>query len=244
MDETRAPPIQNKKEEQQMERKNVSDKRMSIIVFVVVLTTVLGFAAFIHAALVTYQFSGTVTSVDSVLSDFPDVLQGLQAGDSIVGSYSYDGATAPSTNPFSSGVYKEATFYEVPNTFSLAIKGTSIPIGGSMLQIFVWNNFDPLGSGGSYDGYTVQNTFTRSLPYYLNFGNIIYPSATFDDESLPVTSLPGGVFGFHNSSLSATYLEASFGTLVPTNPVPLPPSLFLLAPGLVGLVIARRKYKR
>ena len=221
-----------------MERITAREKRMSVIILVAVLTAVFGFAAFSDAALVSYQFSGTVTKMDSQLSGFPTVLQGIQVGDSVVGSYSYDAATPPSTNSFPS-YYGLATFYQVPNTFSLTINSTSIPIGGSKLAVFVWN--DDSGK----DGFKVQNTLSGGLPYYLNFGAYGgLPSTTFSDESLPTSSIPGTLFGLYNSALSATYLEATFGTLTPSNPVPLPPSLFLLAPGLVGLVIARRKYKR
>jgi hypothetical protein len=55
-----------------------------------------------QAALVTYPFSGTVTGVSPSQQGFPSSLQGVQAGDTLTGSYTYDSATPSSPNPFAS----------------------------------------------------------------------------------------------------------------------------------------------
>jgi len=211
---------------------------MGIFVFLAALTAVTGIAALANAALVTYEFSGAVTSVYP--GTLPTELQGIAVGDSVTGSYTYDGATSSSPNYTDPSIpfFGSATLYQVPNTFSLKIDSASIPTGGSTL--FVWVRNNP-------DGYVIQNVANIGLPYYVQLGTQSLPDDTFSDEFLPTASItPIDNFFLHiyNPSLTNFYLTASIGPLAATNPVPIPPPVWLLGSGLVGLVAIRRKFRK
>jgi len=209
---------------------------MAIFVFVAVLTAVTGIAAFSDAALVIYEFSGEVTSVYS--GALPTELQGIAVGDSVTGSYAYDGATSSSPNYVDPSVpfFGSATPYQVPNTFSLTIDSSSIPIGGGTL--FVWVRNDP-------DGYIVQTVGNSGLPYYVQLGTQSLPDDTFSNVFLPTASITSSTFFYiYNTSLTELYLTASIGPLAATNPVPVPPTVWLLGSGLVGLAAIRRRMKK
>lgn len=209
------------------------------------LTLIVGLIIPVQAALVQFDFSGSVSSINSALPGFPSSYLGsANVGDPVSGRVTYDSATSSSTNPFSGNPdYATATFYQVPNTFSLTIDSVSLPIGGSTLAIFVWNGNSPLSSGS--DAFKIQNTMVGGQPYYLNFGNMALGSSTFNNTSLPETSISSPfVFEIRNSDLSGVYLTGNISGLTASNPVPIPPAAWLLGSGLVGLVAFRRKFRK
>jgi hypothetical protein len=224
--------------------KNNTGNKLRVLVFITALTAVLGFTTLTNAALVTYQFSGTITGVYPSEPGFPSILQAVQVGNTFTGSYSYDSATPPSPSPYGGLPYASGTHYQVPNTLSLTINNISIPIWGNTLDVFVWNNVSLFPSYPNHDGYYVTQSRTLSDPYFIDLGNWLLPSSTFSDGSLPVTSITPGVFNFYGQPGNISYLDGSMGTIVATNPVPIPPAIWIFGPGLLGLLGMRKKLSK
>ncbi len=192
------------------------------------------------AVVTTYDFTGQVTYVaDPMVLIPPAVLSGIAVGDPIVGSFSYDAATSPSTNPFaSSPQFGSATYYEIPNTFSLAINDASIPITTEKFHVFVWNDAPSLGD---HDGIVITN-MGMPTSYFFTVGVTNLPSDTFNDDSLPTTSI-NGILALEKYT-SDDYLRGSAGMVASTSPVPIPPAIWLFGSGLVGLVGLRRRCRK
>ncbi len=215
---------------------------LSIVVSVLALSL---YAAPSVALVTTYEFTGTVTAVNSGQPGFPAILSGIDAGDSIVGSFSYDAATSSSTNPFGGDpaswgynpVFAPATYYEIPNTLLLTIGGTSIPTDTSTLQVLVWND-EPILS--DYDGFMVRSMLGTTCIFSISSTTL--PSSTFNDESLPTTSINNAGLAFKNYR-AEDYVAGNVGTLA-ASPVPIPPAIWLFGSGLVGLVGLKRRGRK
>jgi len=240
-----------------MKTKGDTCSRTKVFIIIAVLTVILGFTALANAVIVTYQFSGTITSVYQSASGFPSILQGIQAGDTFTGTYSYDSATLSSATPYPNDVpYNSATHYEIPNTLSLTIGNVSIPLFGSILDIFVWNDanlYSELGITYPHedknDGYYVSQRRNGSNPYFIDLGNWLLPSGTFSDGSLPTTSIAPanlllyGQYGY--LGYSPLYLDGNIETMTVTaNSVPIPPAIWMFGPSLLGLIGIRKKFRK
>jgi hypothetical protein len=172
------------------------------------------------ADIVTYQGTGSISSINQT-TGFPSSLQSVKVGDPVFVTFSYDSTISSSVNPVSyNPKYAGATYYIIPNTFSMTINGIPLPIGGNNLSVWVWNNDSDDYNFGD-DGIEIMNTLS-SQPYYLNFGNLMLPPNTFNNESLPTSSFGPIAFGIYNSTLSSTYLWGDFTWLTASNSAPTP----------------------
>lgn len=197
-------------------------------------------AAGAQAAIITYSFGGTVTSVNTGDPGFLPALAGVTAGDSFNGTLTYETATAPSANPFG-GVFGTATFYQ-PGSFSFSVTTDGVTLNswtGSQ-SAFVWNDEATLG-GCCNDGLLFTNITTFPNTQY-QLGNLLLSAGILATDALPDTSLSGGyVFDLRSAGSGTAWLTGNVVGGLQVSAVPLPAAAWLFGSGAMSLLgIARR----
>jgi hypothetical protein len=203
-----------------------------------------------HAAAVTYDFTGVVTSSSGFFSN-------ALVGEQITGTYTFDlGAANPSQSSGAIG--------PPPSTFLASSYGGtrySLPAPGSVFAstavvgaIPEYSSFPP----ESYDyaakssveasssGYTASERVDYDQVFYASSGFAISTPDYYTAAGLPLSGLTG------TPALSAAgYLDAADGSLtyqitsLQLQPVPLPAALLLLLSGLGGFgALVGRGYSR
>src|SRR5262249_18472641 len=112
----------------------------------------------IHAIEITYDFSTTVSFVNSGATGFPASLNGVSVNDPLMGTFQYDADSPAAANPLG-GVFQLATYYPLTNaSISINVAGAVFDTWGGPLAALVWNN-DPTSAfpPGIYDGLLFTN---------------------------------------------------------------------------------------
>jgi hypothetical protein len=146
---------------------------------------------------VTYEFSTTISYVNSGAGGFPESLNAATVGDPITGRIQYEADSPAAANPLG-GVFQLATYYPLNNvTVSIDVGGVVFDSWTGTLAALVWND-DPTSASlpGLYDGLLYVN-ITSPQDTRFKIGNLILPADTFLDETLP----SGPVTGIHSLEL-------------------------------------------
>lgn len=202
-----------------------------------------------QAVSVSFDFSGTVNSVNTAASGFDPSLAGVTNGTSVTATVTFSGPSTPSANPFS-GIFADATLYSYTSyTISATVAGVGTFNGTSgNLGAFVWDNAASISGN---DGLLFTNVaFVNDLQIQL--GNTLLSTSTFSNEDLPLADVPGfflvslGASGSAQSWLTAVGTGLTFHDLSVTASVPEPASLALLMAGMAvaGAMGPRRRRQR
>jgi len=138
---------------------------------------------------VTYQFTGDVLHVNPAAAGFPAALAGVQTGDPITGTFTYDTASPVTPTSFGSP-YDAGTHYALTNaSFSFTIGSVTLDTWTGTLDAFVWN--DKLTTTATpTDGLLFASVTTPGSAQF-RLGNLILPTSAFSNEALPSADLPG-----------------------------------------------------
>ncbi|MBA4419378.1 MAG: hypothetical protein C0392_15960 [Syntrophus sp. (in: bacteria)] len=219
------------REDNNDEWKDRQGKNMKKIMLVTLLLIVLGFSSVAHAAL--------ITSIDrSVIGP------GGTYQNSSLGTFQADasGWQSSQVSP------PEGTVYE--QRYSLATQNTSIQNSNGVLTV--------QGSGvGTGDPYrdtigvsTLTVTFTPQTNATFSWSGSYWPTTNFSgdpaDLGLSHTLIANQSYTVHAFTSWATSNNWTISLTVTEQaaPVPIPPTLWLLGSGLIGLVGLRRKFKK
>lgn len=208
--------------------------------------------SFAHASSITFNFAGTVTSVDSILSS------SFTTGQTLSGSYTFDSLATNTGLDSQHGRYSPSVSNSL--TFSVGTYSggrTGSPLSGD--QVAVWNDvpigppnsidlYQPIWGGGGLgpaiatsSGMAVSLLFTLAL---IDDGN---PPTALTGIGLPVT--PPSLVAFNNANLwqlqylvgTDVFVVQGDLTSLDLAPVPEPITMFLGGTGLLTLAYAGRR---
>ena len=202
-----------------------------------------------EAALVSYNFSGAITTASDPLASF-----GISPGDTFAGSFTYD----TSLSVVSSGpgnVLYEQPVPIAPSALSVTVNGVQYAAANSSapLRIQVTNN-----AGGLQDQFVYHTVFAGSLVQPLSgsypFSNMALSlhdssgtvfSSTAIPSSLDLTDFDVAMFSINLSQdLGDPASETLFlGTITWLTSVPEPGSLMLMLTALPLIGLARRRLR-
>lgn len=179
-------------------------------------------------------------TINPAAPGFPASLTGVTAGAPVTGLLTFDSATLPSANPFSSSpFFGAATYYVLPGaTMSLDIAGGGFNSWSGSFAAFVWDGTMP----GGNDGVIFTNLGGPSQAQF-QVGNTALGAAAFSSTALPSSQSFGpllvdlGLSGNGNRWLTSAVFTA-------TQPVPEPASVAMMAVGLAGLLLAVQRHGR
>lgn len=181
----------------------------------------------------TWTLSAQVLVVNPGATGFPLALTGLNVGDSVTATLSYDTVPAAATNSFS-GSFGQASLYKTSAfTFTLATHGATLTSWSSLaLHAFVWDN-DMISSSPS-DGLLFTNVPFFGSPSF-QLGNLLLNTSTFSSEALPQASVPGLML-IEAGQQGIPWFTAQGSTLqFNASVVPEPAAAWLWLAGLAGL---------
>jgi hypothetical protein len=145
-----------------------------------------------------------------------------------------------------------AQLFKANETFSVAGVGIYGGIPSGTYEVVIYSSDGQSAGGGlgkSWNDISVSFTFTQDSFYVVNWrlpsggwidGSLDY----YDNAALPKTIGPLTLLtGFSGAGANdGNAYDANFRYEI--SAVPVPPSLLLLAPGLVGLAAVRRRFKK
>jgi len=201
---------------------------MKKIMFVVLLAVVLGFSGLAHAALIDngnhliYDTDLHITYYDAPASlrswsDSTAWAAGLTIGNTVAGSWRLPTGTG--------------------NTWSYAGEM------GHLYHIELGNTYDPMNPSTYYN----RGPFTNMVPY--DYGNIYWLSNTAvssnHDKLAWLFSFPDGALAMQTQDRLFSAMAVHDGNIVGApSSVPIPPTIWLLGSGLIGLVGLRRRFTK
>jgi hypothetical protein len=203
-----------------------------------------------HAAPITFNFSGTVTSIDDPLNAFA----GVVAGTTFSGSYTFE-STTPDAAP---GDPTDGRYAGAITAFSLTIGGHSLFGPGDDLSPNQIRVRDNTGATGNIDSYNVL----ADLQNYGGYSDIDVlrlggqgPNTVFGSDALPLTpdffaSLAVTFFrlvlyeGSGPTKVQAGLIDGTLTSMTTTTSVPEPSTLGMLGLAMIGLALMRRRYAR
>ncbi len=195
------------------------------------------------ATVVTYEFEGLVTDLTAGLGLFGSP---VSTGDVFTGRFSYETGAG---NPDQNTADAERGFY---NLTSFELDGTLLSITG--VGITTFNSLTPtiFPATPPDDEFRILLSVENN-PYSGPVGlSLSAPSTLFSDDSLPSTldltdySSGGFLFGVDAFGIFPAPNIQDQGqlrslTLVPSSPVPMPPTLLVLGAGLIAVGAVRMR---
>jgi len=182
------------------------------------------------AALVTFNFTGTVSNVGNKLSTNPST---FSTGQAVSGSYTFNSATGDSVGGANTGLYN--------NTISNLV----VHIGSYTATLGAGSNFIEVQNKATFDRYTLQAPVTGSLvngraPSFFEIKLNDTSHTAFSNDHLPTTPPSLGSFTTETFRLVFTGQGAATVsgalTSLTLQAVPLPAAVILFGAGLVALV--------
>ncbi|TKB81904.1 MAG: hypothetical protein E8D44_13225 [Nitrospira sp.] len=190
------------------------------------------------AASVTFQFTGQLTFVESLL----ETATGISAGNSFIGTYTFDPTTLGSTfDPFVT-VYSGAITNATASIGANVVLSPSLPYSSS---ITIVNRPAPVSGpdySTSFSSFSVNQQSINGIRLNaLNIG-LVDPLATaFNNTALPTT--PPSLGSFATKSASFYFLNelngyggAATGEIHSLTAVPIPAAVLLFGSGLTALI--------
>ena len=180
------------------------------------------------AALVTFNFTGTVSNVGNKLNTNPAT---FSTGQAVSGSYTFNSATVDSVGGGHVGLYN--------NTISNLV----VHIGSYTATLGAGSNFIEVDNKATFDRYTLQAPVTGSLvngrsPSFFEIKLNDTSHTAFSNDHLPTSPPSLGSFTTETFRLVFTGQGAATvsGVLTSLTAVPLPAAVILFGAGLVALV--------
>jgi hypothetical protein len=180
------------------------------------------------AALVTFNFTGTVSNVGNKLNTNPAT---FSTGQAVSGSYTFNSATVDSVGGAHTGLYN--------NTISNLV----VHIGSYTATLGGGSNFIEVDNKANFDRYTLQAPVTGSLvngrsPSFFEIKLNDTSHTAFSNDHLPTSPPSLGSFTTETFRLVFTGQGAATvsGVLTSLTAVPLPAAVILFGAGLVALV--------
>jgi hypothetical protein len=221
-------------------------KKISALMGLVIMLIPLGFLPKIaQAALYEIRVTGTVDEINggqALESQF-------SVGQTMDASFIFESSTA-GTNSISPSYY---------TNYNSAISGDSFNIGtytGGITggSITVTDDAPNIGDGFSIRSRVTVHDESLGIPHSFNIGLEDSEGSALDSQSIPLdTSDLAGLFQDNYWSLTITAAISGFGeptyvsgaltsvTLNEISSVPVPPSIFLFATGILGLLLTKRR---
>jgi hypothetical protein len=216
---------------------------MKIKYFAYSILFLLSFSNMVYADYVTFNFTGTVTSVDTQLSGQFNTSQTLS------GFYTFDSNTADIDADFNIGNYLKSLI-----SLSVTIGNYTATLGLTPFNwITVWN-YDPIDGVPFIDAYSVRSDKMTGnsingldpIQFVLTFYDTTHNMINSDDLPLLPPNIPNyrhsWNLGFAQIDTPGTRADV-FGEITSLTLVPEPATILLISFGLIGLIGARKKIK-
>lgn len=189
------------------------------------------------AAPVTFQFSGQLTFVEPLL----ETATGISAGNSFIGTYTFDPTTLGSTLDPSRTDYSGAITNATVSIGTNVVLSPSLPYSSTITIVNRLPNFGPDYSN-SLSSFSVNQQNINGIRLNMFQVQLVDPLATaFNNTSLPTT--PPSLSSFATKSASFYFLNelngyggAATGEIHSLTAVPVPAAVLLFGTGLTALI--------